>query len=63
MSSLMGTLGCRSWDVKLYKRPRTTVMADCYGQVYNAQHLIIGVHPPDIAVMGHPKCAASLSRA
>lgn len=54
MSSLMGTLGCRRWDVKLFERPRATVLADCYGQVYKS-HLVIGIHSTDIPVMGHPK--------
>lgn len=63
MSSLMGALGCRSWDVKLCTRPRATVLADCYGQVYKSQHLVIDIHLTDIPVMGHPKCAANLSPA
>lgn len=62
MSSLMGNLGYRSWDVKLCKWPRATVFADGYGQVYKS-HLVTGVPPTDLPVMGHPKCVANLSRA
>ena len=34
MNSLRGTLGCGSWGVKLFKKPRKIVLADCSGQVY-----------------------------